>query len=58
VRIQLVGSGYQITDLGSMNGTWVNEVRLVANQPAILPNAARVRLGQMELYFTYRLKGS
>jgi hypothetical protein len=58
VRIQLVGNGYQITDLGSTNGTWVNDIRLVANQPAILPNAARVRLGQMELYFIYRLKVS
>ncbi len=58
VRIQLVGTGYQITDLGSTNGTWVNDVRLIANQPAILPNAARVRLGQIDLYFIYRLKGS
>jgi hypothetical protein len=56
VRIQRMRNGYQITDLGSMNGTWVNDVRLIANQPATLPNAARVRMGRMELYFTYRLK--
>ncbi|HEX7395384.1 MAG TPA: FHA domain-containing protein [Anaerolineaceae bacterium] len=54
VRIQVVGNGYQITDLGSTNGTWVNEVRLSSNQPAILPNAARVRMGRMELDFIYR----
>jgi pSer/pThr/pTyr-binding forkhead associated (FHA) protein len=58
VRIQGVGNGYQITDLGSTNGTWVNDVRLTANQPAVLPNAARVRMGRMELYFIYRLKTS
>ncbi len=58
VRIQGVGNGYQITDLGSTNGTWVNDVRLTANQPAVLPNAARVRIGRMELYFIYRLKTS
>jgi hypothetical protein len=56
VRIQSVGNGYQITDLGSTNGTWVNDVRLAANQPVILPNAARVRMGRMELYFIYKLK--
>jgi len=58
VRIQGVGNGYQITDLGSTNGTWVNDVRLTANQPATLPNAARVRMGRMELYFIYRLKST
>jgi hypothetical protein len=58
VRIQGIENGYQITDLGSTNGTWVNDVRLVANQPAVLPNAARVRLGRMELYFIYRLKST
>jgi hypothetical protein len=56
VRIQGVGNGYQITDLGSTNGTWVNDVRLAANKPVILPNAARVRMGRMELYFIYKLK--
>jgi pSer/pThr/pTyr-binding forkhead associated (FHA) protein len=58
VRIKGTGNGYQITDLGSTNGTWVNDVRLVSNQPAVLPNAARVRMGRMELYFIYRLKNS
>ena len=58
VRIQGAGNGYQITDLGSTNGTWVNGIRLTSNQPVVLPNAARVRLGRMELYFIYRLKNS
>jgi pSer/pThr/pTyr-binding forkhead associated (FHA) protein len=56
VRIQCMGNGYQITDLGSTNGTWVNDVRLIPNQPTFLPNAAQVRIGRMELYFLYRLK--
>jgi pSer/pThr/pTyr-binding forkhead associated (FHA) protein len=51
-----MGNGYQITDLGSTNGTWVNDVRLIPNQPTFLPNAAQVRIGRMELYFLYRLK--
>ena len=58
VRIMGTGDGYQITDLGSTNGTWVNDVRLTSNQPVVLPNAARVRMGRMELYFIYRLKNS
>ncbi len=55
-RIQGTGNGYQITDLGSTNGTWVNKVRLKSNQPAALPNPATVRMGRLELYFIYRLK--
>ena len=58
IRIQGTGNGYQITDLGSTNGTWVNGIRLTSNQPVVLPNAAKVRLGRMELYFIYRLKNS
>jgi len=58
VRIQDLGKYYQITDLGSSNGTWVNEERLIPNQPAFLPNAARVQLGRMPLYIIYRLKNS
>lgn len=58
VRIQDIGNGYQITDLGSTNGTRVNEERLIPNQPVFLPNGSRLRLGRMPLYINYRLKNA
>ena len=56
VRIQRVGRGYQITDLESTNGSWLNGERLLPDQPVPLPNAAQLRLGKMRFYVIYRLK--
>jgi hypothetical protein len=56
VRIQRVENSYQITDLESTNGTWLNSERLPPDQPVPLPNAAQLRLGRMRLYVIYRLK--
>ncbi len=48
------GDGYLITDLGSSNGTTVNNVKLAANQPHPLRNGDRVKVGkvvlQLQLY--------
>ena len=35
--------GLWVVDLGSSNGTFVNEVRLVANVPVRLPHGAKLR---------------
>ena len=56
VRIQRVENSYQITDLGSTNGTWLNEERLPPNQSVTIPRAAHLRLGKMHLYIIHRLK--
>lgn len=42
--------GYMIEDLGSTNGTWLNENRLNAHTPYPLHNGALLRLGQLGLY--------
>ncbi len=46
--------GYLITDLGSSNGTTVNNVRLATNHPHPLRNGDRVKIGkvvlQLQLY--------
>ncbi len=41
---------YLLQDLGSTNGTWVNEVKLAANTPQALKNGDLVRLGQLAMY--------
>lgn len=56
VRIQRVGNGYQITDLNSTNGTWLNGEHLLPNQTVKLPSAAQLRLGKMRLFIVSRVK--
>lgn len=46
---------YVIQDLGSTNGTWVNEIRLVKEKFHELKNGDVVRLGQLTFYVYFRL---
>ncbi len=47
-------TGYALEDLGSTNGTWLNENRLLPGKPAALQNGDLFRLGQLMMvaYFT------
>lgn len=46
---------YELTDLGSTNGTWLNEQRLIANQPYPLMSGAQVRLGHLTLLIIFEV---
>lgn len=48
--------GYVIEDLGSTNGTWLNEKRLVVGEPHVLRNGDQIRIGHliMFVYFYYQ----
>ena len=50
-EIRPVGNGYAITDLGSTNGTFVNEQQLRSNEPRQLNAGDTVRVGDTR--FTY-----
>ena len=50
-RIQQQGDVYLVEDLGSTNGTWINQARVPAGKKQGLPNGATLQLGQMVLYF-------
>lgn len=54
VRIQRAGNGYQVIDLSSSNGTWLNDERLTPNQPYPLPSGSQLRLGRMRLFVVFR----
>jgi hypothetical protein len=54
--ISPAGQGYRITDLGSTNGTFVNEQRLSPNAPFTLNPGDRIRVG--DTTFTYEVAGA
>lgn len=50
-RLQYNGSQWILTDLESVNGTFVNEARLAPNVPTPLAAGAQVRFGRIALTF-------
>lgn len=52
--IRRVEHGYEVLDLGSVNGTWLNNERLTPHKPYPLPSGAHLRLGSMRLIVLYR----
>jgi hypothetical protein len=45
--------GYEILDLGSVNGTWLNDERLVPQKYYPLASGSHLRLGGMRLFVLY-----
>lgn len=45
--------GYEILDLGSVNGTWLNDERLVPQKYYPLVSGSHLRLGGMRLFVHY-----
>lgn len=45
--------GYEVLDLGSVNGTWLNDERLVPHTSYPLASGSHLRLGRMRLFVLY-----
>lgn len=56
-KIRRAGNGYEIIDLASTNGTWLNGERLIPDKPYPLANGAQVQLGRMRMYLFHRTIG-
>ena len=54
VIIRQTKEGYEIRDLGSVNGTLLNEERLVPHQTYPLPAGSHLRLGRMRILVLYK----
>ena len=52
--IRRTGDGYELLDLGSVNGTWLNEERLIPHKSYPLPSSSYLRLGRMRIFVLYR----
>jgi hypothetical protein len=57
IIVRRAGNGYEILDLGSVNGTWLNEERLSPHQSYPLPSGSHLRLGRMRVLVLYRPPG-
>jgi FHA domain len=57
--IRRIESGYEVIDLASTNGTWLNQERLNPNKPYPFPSGSQIRLGRMRIFVMYHtvLKG-
>ena len=51
--IRKTENGYQITDLNSSNGTWLENNRLVPKKPYDLDSGDRIRMGRLNALFFY-----
>ena len=51
--IRRSGDGYEIIDLASTNGSWLNNVRLTPNKPVPLASGSQLRFGHLRLLVVY-----
>ena len=58
--IRRTESGFEITDLSSTNGTWLNSERLVPNRSYPFTSGSQIRVGRLRLFIMYHivLKGT
>ena len=52
--LALIVKTVMLTDLGSLNGTWLNGVRLPPNWPSVVRNGDEIRLSHLVLYISFK----
>lgn len=50
-------SGFEVIDLSSRNGTWLNAEQLVPNKPYPFASGSQLRIGRMRLFIVYHVVG-
>jgi pSer/pThr/pTyr-binding forkhead associated (FHA) protein len=58
--IRRAESGFEVIDLASTNGSWLNGERLIPNKPYPLASGSQLRFARMQLHVIYnpKLKGT
>lgn len=51
--IRRTASGFEVIDLDSRNGTWLNAERLMPNKPYPFASGSQLRIGQLRLLVVY-----
>jgi hypothetical protein len=49
--------GFEVIDLASRNGTWLNGEQLIPNKPYSFPSGSQLRFGRMLLTIVYHVPG-
>jgi len=52
--VRHTADGYEILDLGSTNGTWMNKKRLIPEKPYPLRSGAQISLGRLQIFVIYQ----
>lgn len=52
--IKRTAIGFEVTDLSSRNGTWLNTERLIPHKPYPLESGSLLRLGHLQLLIMYQ----
>lgn len=55
--IRRTQDGYEVLDLGSVNGTFLDDARLAPHTPYPLASGSHLRLGSMRLFVRYHFPG-
>ncbi len=51
--VRRAGNGYEVMDLDSTNGTWVNEKRLEPQIPFRVISGSQIRLGNLRIFVSF-----
>jgi len=52
--VRRTAEGYEILDLGSTNGTWMNKERLAPEKPYPIKSGAPISLGWLQIFMVYQ----
>ncbi len=53
VMIRRTATGFEVIDLSSRNGTWLNAEQLIPNKPYPFASGSQLRIGRMRLLIMY-----
>lgn len=54
--LRRVDLGFDVVDLSSRNGTWLNAAQLIPNKPYPFFSGSQIRLGRMRMVIMYHVK--
>lgn len=57
-KIRRSANGFEVVDLASRNGTWLNAERLIANKPYPFASGSQLRVGQMRMLIVYKTQSN
>ena len=55
VIVRRTEMGFEVMDLASRNGTWLNSEQLIPNKPYPFASGSQLRLGRMQLFILYHV---